>query len=125
MTAPENRRTEISTFLHLYGYLGKEKLIDRAIRENLYKNAEGREDIYRSLMTFKDYHGIKCKAPIVKTKPVAEEKEQPRIVLIDGKIKVSSRSNKLVSAIKEELANLQAQQRLLENLLAIYDKDLK
>lgn len=125
MENADNRRKEITSFLHLHGYLEKEKLIDRAIRENLYKNAEGREDIYSSLMNFKKYHGIRCHAPKINAPKIVEVEKPISDIFIDTHIKVSTRSNKLVSAIKEEIANLQQQQRLLENLLSIYEKEIK
>lgn len=99
-------------------------MVQKAQEQKLYESNQGIEDIYDSLMKFKEYHGIRIVKPIEKAPEETGEvvPEQPKVVFIDGHIKISNRSSKLVEAIKSEMADLQQQLKLLENLLNIYEK---
>ncbi len=110
-------------FLHTFGHLDRNRMVDKALEMNLFQTSEGVEDIYNSLMRFKEYHGIKIVPQIEKLEEEIAEPEKPTVVFLQGKVKVSQRSNKLVQAIKEEIANLQQQQKMLENILAVYEKE--
>ncbi|MEX0313431.1 MAG: hypothetical protein AB3N18_04575 [Allomuricauda sp.] len=118
------RRKKLISFLHIYGHLDKKHLVQKAQEQKLYESNQGIEDIYDSLMKFKEYHGIRIVKPIEKAPEETGEvvPEQPKVVFIDGHIKISNRSSKLVEAIKSEMADLQQQLKLLENLLNIYEK---
>ena len=116
------RRKKLTNFLHTFGHYEKKRLCKKAVELGLYQSNEGNDDIYESLMRFKDYHNIRIIPPIEKV--IEEEDEtlvQKKVVELNGTIKVHQSNGRLVQAIKEEIANLDQTRRMLENLLTIYE----
>tara|TARA_R100000781_G_scaffold109216_1_gene74092 strand:+ start:6574 stop:6957 length:384 start_codon:yes stop_codon:yes gene_type:complete len=120
------RRTKLTNFLHTFGHYDKKRLCRKALELKLYQSNESNEDIYNSLMRFKDYHNIKIIPPIEKVVEEVDEKlVQKRVVELNGTIKVHQGNGRLVQAIKEEMANLEQTKKMLENLLSIYENKEK